>query len=172
MILTYYGKMIKLDIRGPARVAAIGECMIERREEGTDLKSVPDIPRNFSGDTLNTLTYAARLLGKDRANLFYVTAVGEDEDSSAMLAAWEAEGINTGFARRLRYKLPGSYTIATGPDGERRFDYDRTGPLRVSCSGMILLRACKIPEGFHLVYLSGISFAILDNEYRESLLPY
>ena len=163
--------MINWTSGGPARVAAIGECMIERREEGTDLKSVPDIPRNFSGDTLNTLTYAARLLGKDRANLFYVTAVGEDEDSSAMLAAWEAEGINTGFARRLRYKLPGSYTIATGPDGERRFDYDRdrSAARELFRDGFAASLKDSL-KGFHVVYLSGISFAILNNEYRESLL--
>ena len=175
--------MINWIIDGPARVAAIGECMIERSEEGekdteprlqhagANLKPVPGVSPRFSGDTLNTLTYAARLLGKDRAELFYITAVGGDGDSAAMLAGWEAEGINTRFVRRLRDKLPGSYTISTGPGGERRFTYDRDRSAARELFRDDYAASLKHSlQGFHVVYLSGISFAILGNEYRESLL--
>ncbi|MDE0286051.1 MAG: PfkB family carbohydrate kinase, partial [Gammaproteobacteria bacterium] len=117
--------MVNWKCDSPARVAAIGECMIEHREVGTDLKSVPGSARRFSGDTLNTLTYMARLLDRGTAEPFYITALGMDPDSAAMLAAWEEEGINTAFVRRFRDKLPGSYTIATAQDGERQFSYDR-----------------------------------------------
>ena len=152
--------MVNWKFDNPAGVAAIGECMVERHEMGTDpgtgtdprlqhagasFKSVPDISRKFSGDTLNTLTYMARLLDRGRAELFYVTAVGMDAGSAAMLAAWEAEGINTAFVRRLRDKLPGSYTITTGQDGERRFSYDRNESAAATCSGMITPRACRTP---------------------------
>ena len=137
--------MVNWKCDSPARVAAIGECMIERREKGTDLKSVPGDPWRFSGDTLNTLTCMARLLNGGRAELFYITAVGMDADSAAMLAAWEQEGINTAFVRRLRDKLPGSYTISTAQDGERQFSYDRTSPRPVNCSGMIMPGACRVP---------------------------
>ena len=72
---------------GPCMIAAIGECMVEHRADGS-----PDYSQGFSGDTLNTVTYMARLLGRDSADLFYVTAVGEDAHSAAMLAAWEVRG--------------------------------------------------------------------------------
>ena len=100
---------------GPCMIAAIGECMVEHRADGS-----PEYSQGFSGDTLNTVTYMARLLGRNRAELFYITAVGEDAVSDAMLAAWKSEGINTAFVRRVQGKLPGSYTISTGSDGERR----------------------------------------------------
>lgn len=157
--------MINWKFDSPARVAAIGECMIERRSDATD-NAAPA----FSGDTLNTLTYMARVLDRQRAELFYITAVGDDGDSAAMLAAWEGEGINTRYARRLRDKLPGSYTISTGPGGERRFDYDRgksaARELFRDDYAAILQNSLR---GFHVLYLSGISVAILSPEYRESL---
>ena len=161
--------MINWKNNGPARVAAVGECMIERREKGTDLKS--DIPRKFSGDTLNTVTYMARLLDRDRADLFYITAVGEDEHSGAMLAAWKSEGINTAFVRRFRDKLPGSYTITTGSGGERRFSYDREkSAARDLFRDDYAISLQTSLKGFQVLYLSGISVAILAPEYRESLL--
>ena len=163
--------MVNWECESPARIASIGECMIERREQGTDLKSVPDIPRKFSGDTLNTLTYMARLLYGDMAELFYITALGADADSATMLAAWEAEGINTRYVRRFRDKFPGSYTISTGPGGERRFDYDRDkSAARELFRDDFAANLESSLRGFYVLYLSGISFAVLGPEYRESLL--
>ena len=172
--------MVNWKCDSPARVAAIGECMIERREKGTDprlrhagacLKSVPDIPPKFSGDTLNTLTYMARLLNGGRAELFYITAVGMDADSAAMLAAWEAEGINTAFVRRLRDKLPGSHTISTAQAGERKCSYDRDESaarelFRDDYAGSL----SSSLKDIDLLYLSGITVAILPPDGREKLL--
>ena len=178
--------MVNWKCDNPARVAAIGECMIERREIGTDpgtgtdphlqhagacFKSVPDVPGKFSGDTLNTLTYMARLLDRGRAELFYITAVGMDAGSAAMLAAWDAEGINTAFVRRLRDKLPGSYTIATGQDGERRFSYDRDeSAVRDLFRNDYAASLSTSLKGLSLLYLSGITVAILPPHDREKLL--
>ena len=156
---------------GPCMIAAIGECMVEHPEKGTDLKSVPDTPRKFSGDTLNTLTYLARLLDRDTAELFYITAVGEDADSDAMLAAWKSEGINTTFVRRVRGKSPGSYTISTGSDGERRFSYERkdSAARDLFTDGYAVSLQTSL-RGIRALYLSGISIAVLAPEYREDLL--
>ena len=158
--------MINWICDGRARVAAIGECMIERRSDAAD-----DVVRAFSGDTLNTLTYMTRLLGRDRADLFYVTALGADADSAAMLAAWEEEGINTRHVRRFRDKLPGSYVISTEPGGERRFSYNRdTSAARELFRDGFAVNLQGSLERFHLLYLSGISIAILSPGHRESLL--
>ena len=178
--------MVNWKCDSPARVAAIGECMIERREMGIDpgtgtdprlqhagacLKSVPGMSRRFSGDTLNTLTYMARLLDRGRAELFYITAVGMDAGSAAMLAAWEAEGINTAFVRRLRDKLPGSYIISTGQDGERRFSYDRDeSAARDLFRDDYVANLSTSLKGVSLFYLSGITVAILPPHDREKLL--
>ena len=163
--------MINWKIKGPAKVAAIGECMVERIDKGTGLKPVPDMSRRFSGDTLNTLTYMARLLDRGRADLFYITAVGMDAGSAAMLAAWESEGINTAFVRRFRDKLPGSYTIATGQDGERRFSYDRDeSAARDLFRGDYAASLSTSLKEFSLFYLSGITVAILPPHGREKLL--
>ena len=151
---------------GPCMVAAIGECMVEHRADGS-----PEYSQGFSGDTLNTVTYMARLLDRDRADLFYITAVGEDEHSAAMLAAWKSEGINTAFVRRFRDKLPGSYTITTGSGGERRFSYDREkSAARDLFRDDYAISLQTSLKGFQVLYLSGISIAILTPEYRESLL--
>ena len=158
--------MLDWKYQGIARIAAIGECMIERRSD-----MGPATAPVFSGDTLNTLTYMARLLARDRAELFYLTALGEDADSAAMLAAWEAEGINTACVRRFRDKLPGSYTIVTGAGGERCFSYARS-----RSAARDLFRddyAETLPgrlRGFKLLYVSGISMAILAPDSREKLL--
>ena len=151
---------------GPCMIAAIGECMVEHRADGSSR-----YPQGFSGDTLNTVTYMARLLDRDSADLFYITAVGEDADSDAMLAAWESEGINTAFVRRIRGKLPGSYTISTGSGGERRFSYDRKkSAARDLFRDDYAVSLQTSLKGFQVLYLSGISIAILAPEYRESLL--
>ena len=68
------------------KVASIGECMIEFSAAGDGL-----FARGFGGDTLNTALYLSRL-GIDTS---YVTALGDDALSEAMLAAWRAEGIAT-----------------------------------------------------------------------------
>ena len=172
--------MINWKSNSPAKIAVIGECMIERDEMGTDFKhapacskqeSVPGVPRKYSGDTLNTLTYMARLLHRDSAELFYVTALGVDPDSAAMLAAWEGEGINTAFVRRFRDKLPGSYTIATGQGGERRFSYDRDeSAARELFRDDYAASLSDSLKGFKLLYISGISVAILPPHDRERLL--
>ena len=151
---------------GPCMIAAIGECMVEHRADGSSR-----YPQGFSGDTLNTVTYMARLLDRDRADLFYVTAVGEDAHSATMLAVWKSEGINTAFVRRFRDKLPGSYTITTGSGGERRFSYDREkSAARDLFRDNYAISLETSLKGFQVLYLSGISIAILTPDYRESLL--
>ena len=155
----------------PVRVAAIGECMIEHHERGSASNSGNRTPQTFSGDTLNMLCYMARLLHRTEAELFYITAIGMDAGSTAMLAHWETEGINTALVRRLRDRLPGSYTIATGQGGERRFSYDRAeSAARELFTDSYAADLSKSLKGLTLCYLSGISVAILRPDGREALL--
>jgi 2-dehydro-3-deoxygluconokinase len=149
------------DVRDPARVACIGECMVELRERPDGLLS-----RGFGGDTLNTALYLARLgLAVD-----YITVLGTDHFSDAMLAAWQAEGIGTGNVLRLPDCLPGLYLIQTDPDGERRFAYWRDSaparrlfdPPQAALVEAALLR-------FDVIYLSGITLSLFGPAARARL---
>jgi 2-dehydro-3-deoxygluconokinase len=140
-----------------ARVATIGECMVELRElvQG-------QLSRGFGGDTLNTAVYLARLgIAVD-----YVTALGDDAWSEEMLAAWQAEGIGTGRVQILAGLLPGIYVIQTDPKGERRFLYWRDN----SAAKRLFehLDRCAL-DVFDVLYLSGITLSIYDEASRNRL---
>ncbi|WP_207457602.1 sugar kinase [Azospirillum sp. SYSU D00513] len=145
------------------RVAALGECMIElsRRPDGL-------ISMGFGGDTLNTAVYMARL----GAPVDYVTALGDDPNSDAMVASWQGEGVGTGHVLRVPGRVPGLYMIETDDRGERRFLYWRdSAPARelfVLPDSPALIEAL---EGYDLLYLSGISLGIWGERGRAALFP-
>ena len=140
-----------------ARVACIGECMVELREQ-----SDGQLHRGFGGDTLNTAVYLARL----GVAVDYVTALGDDAWSDEMLARWQEEGIGTGLVRRLPGRLPGLYVIQTDPHGERRFLYWRD-----SAAARHLFDHLDLAElaAFDTLYLSGITLSIYDGAARDAL---
>lgn len=99
------------------RVAALGECMVEVRHIDAETARF-----SFGGDTLNAAVYLARLGVPTR----YVTALGDDGYSDRMIAAWNAEGVQTDAVRIVPGRVPGLYVIETSPSGERRFRYWRS----------------------------------------------
>jgi 2-dehydro-3-deoxygluconokinase len=148
------------------RIASIGECMIELRH-----RSSSDLNLAYGGDTLNTAVYLARLTRGRDVQVDYVTSLGDDAYSAAMLAMWEAEGIGTGLVARLPGRLPGLYTIRTDARGERSFTYWRS-----AAAAREMLRGERAEEvaaalaGHDLVYLSGITLSILDEPQRAALM--
>jgi 2-dehydro-3-deoxygluconokinase len=154
---------------GAHTVYAIGECMIELQRSGAGQGGTMDY--RFGGDTLNTAVYMARLLDPAVAGVAYVTGLGVDGMSAEMLAAWEREGIDTACVQRLPDRLPGIYMIETDPDGERRFHYWRRDSaarhwLHAPEAGKVLVQLARA----RMVYLSGISLAILSPADRELLI--
>lgn len=146
---------------GSARVAAIGECMVElshHPEGGCTL--------GFGGDTFNTALYLARLgIGVD-----YVTALGDDPYSERMLAAWAAEGIGTNRILRLPGRMPGLYAIETDAAGERRFYYWRdSSAARDLFSRPESAELAAALAGYKLLYLSGISLSLYGEAGRAVL---
>jgi 2-dehydro-3-deoxygluconokinase len=143
------------------KVACIGECMIELREEADGRLS-----RGYGGDTLNTAIYLSRL----GTPVDYVTALGDDSWSDELIAGWDAEGVGTGRVLRLQGRLPGLYIIQTDAKGERRFSYWRD-----TAAARLLFQA---PEGentvaalpaYEMIYLSGISLSLYGDNGRERL---
>jgi 2-dehydro-3-deoxygluconokinase len=145
------------------KVASIGECMIELKQADGGLYS-----RGYGGDTLNTSVYLARL----GAAADYITALGDDPLSEAMLAGWAAEGVGTSQVLRLKGKLPGIYLIETDAKGERRFFH-----WRESAAARELM---NLPEtdrilnslaGYNLVYFSAITLSLYGESGRGRLFP-
>ncbi|NIA54224.1 sugar kinase [Massilia sp. TW-1] len=154
---------------GAHTVYAIGECMIELQKTAQGQGGTMDY--RFGGDTLNTAVYMARLLDPEHVRVAYVTGLGADGMSAEMLAAWAREGIDTSCVQQLPDRLPGIYMIETDPDGERRFHYWRRDSaarhwLAAPGAGAVLERL----PGARMVYLSGISLAILAPTDRDRLI--
>jgi 2-dehydro-3-deoxygluconokinase len=145
-----------------ARVACIGECMIELRPAPGGLFS-----RGFGGDTLNTAVYLARL----GVETDYITALGDDSLSDEMIAGWQAEGVGTARVARLKGKLPGIYLIETDAKGERKFFH-----WRESAAARQLMDLPDTEEilqsltGYDVVYLSAITLSILGEAGRGRLI--
>jgi 2-dehydro-3-deoxygluconokinase len=150
----------------PLRVALIGECMIELKEGPAG-----DLSRSFGGDTFNTAAYMARLGAALGPFVDYVSAVGDDRFSEDMLAFWAAHGVGSRLTLALPGRRPGLYAITVDKSGERSFAYWR---------GEAAARDCFAADGsdavlaalaeYDLIYLSGISLAVLRPPSRERLL--
>lgn len=142
------------------KVFIFGEAMLEYHSHG-------GIGLRYGGDTLNTAIQMARC-GCDVA---YVTALGTDPISDALVAAWQEEGIDTAHVHRHPGRVPGIYAIHLDDAGERSFLYWRD---RSAAREMFELASIKgtieaALEG-ELVYFSLISLAILSDDGRRKLI--
>jgi 2-dehydro-3-deoxygluconokinase len=148
------------------RVASIGECMVELRH-----RSQTELQLAFGGDTLNFAIYLARLTRGRGMRVDYVTALGDDAYSNAMLAMWQSEGIGTDLVSRIPGRLPGLYTIRVDQRGERTFTYWRSAAAaRDMLKGERARQAGEKLAGHDLLYLSGITLSILDDPQRRALI--
>ena len=71
------------------RVACIGECMIELSPAGERTLQLA-----YAGDVCNTAVALARLARGTEIVVQFVTRLGDERHSDAMLAEWQAEGIS------------------------------------------------------------------------------
>lgn len=152
------------------KIAIIGECMIE-------LNGKPFGPMNqtFGGDTLNTAVYLSRscmLNSEDHpVSVYYVSAIGTDALSKGMVDRWQNEGINTECVLIDEYRTPGLYLIQLDKLGERTFLYWRSqSPARYLLQHPDFNHVKYSLSKMDMVFLSGISLAILPEEDRARLL--
>jgi 2-dehydro-3-deoxygluconokinase len=145
-----------------AKIACIGECMIEFGQINFDTHTAQ---MGFAGDTLNTAIYLSRL-GCDVA---YITNLGTDAFSAQMLRGFAAEAIDCRLIGQHATRLPGIYAIETDSQGERSFRYWRdASAARTLFSGIGASLADL--EQFDVIYLSGITLAILPPDVRAALI--
>ncbi len=139
----------------------IGECMIELSSEGEQLWR-----QGFAGDVFNTLWYARALLGVDSQTAFF-SAVGDDQSSAELLAFIENAGISCEHIPHVKGGVPGLYKIHL-EGAERSFSYwrDSSAAKQMLQDPDVLWAAVAEAD---VVYLSGITMAILPDEAAEIL---
>lgn len=143
------------------RLVAIGEAMVEMAPSDT----AGAYNMGFAGDTLNTAWYARRVLPADW-QVDYLTAVGQDAVSDRMVTFLDAAGIGTGHVARLAGRTVGLYLIEL-QNGERSFAY-----WRGQSAARLLADPARLTHGLQgagVVYLSGITLAILEGNGRAHL---
>jgi 2-dehydro-3-deoxygluconokinase len=149
------------------RVACIGECMIELSPAGERTLQLA-----YAGDVCNTAVALARLARGTDVSVQFVTRLGDERHSDAMLAEWRAEGIDTALVDRLPGRAPGLYLIELDERGERSFSYYRSeSPARELLAGedhAAMLRAGL--EGADWVFLSAVTLSLLAPSSQERLL--
>jgi 2-dehydro-3-deoxygluconokinase len=144
---------------------SIGECMLELRAE-------PDgrLRRGFAGDAYNTAVYLKR--SAPEIEVAFLTAMGDDSLSTAMTLAWRAEGISDRLAMRVAGTRPALYLIETDSGGERTFHYWRGESPARQWFKAAAQRGAEIFRGADLIYVSGISLAILPEEERGEAIRF
>ena len=146
------------------RVAAVGEAMIELSMQGETAHV------GVAGDTLNTAIYLKR--AAPGISVDYVTCLGDDPFSDRIAKFIGDQGINTTAIERLVGKSPGLYAITTADGGERSFTYWReSSAARRLFEDGTAYRFDNLAS-YDLIYLSGISVAILPQPARVALLEW
>lgn len=143
------------------RVACIGEAMIEMSLDG-DTAALA-----VAGDTLNTAVYLKR--SAPEIEVDYITRLGSDPFSDRIQEFIASEDIGVSQIGIDPVAVPGLYAITLSPEGERSFTYWRSASAARHMFGDGDFSAL---EGYDLVYLSGISMAILPQEVRWQLIEY
>ena len=144
------------------RIVCIGECMVEMAPTGAD----GTYRMGFAGDTMNTAWYLRRQMPGGAVD--YLTAVGTDAVSDAMVAFLGAAGIGTAQVQRRADRTVGLYLIQLA-GAERSFAYWRGQ----SAARTLAEDAAALDDaltGADIAYLSGITLAILPEADRVTLL--
>lgn len=143
------------------KIACIGEAMVEISVFGDNTQI------GFAGDTLNTAIYMRRNISAVH-QISFVTVLGNDPLSAKMLDFMRAEGVSTNYVKLDPERLPGLYAIHTADDGERSFSYWREH----SAARTLFEEGFDDLNDFDVIYLSGITLAILSEKVRSDLLDW
>lgn len=143
---------------------AVGECLVELTHQ-----SSTELRLGFAGDTYNTAVYVRRILGNNDL-VSYVTAVGDDWYSEALLTEMTFQGI-VPQAMRIPGQTPGLYFVRNDSIGERTFTYHRAdSPATMMFSSDWPASLDRTILTGDLIYLSAITLQVLSHSAREHLL--
>ena len=146
------------------KLVAIGEAMIELSIDG----DVADI--GVAGDTLNSSIYLKR--AAPNIQIDYATRLGVEPFSAKIREFIAQQGIGTEAIESCPDGTPGIYAITTDTTGERSFTYWRDNAAARSVFLGLNGPDFSVLEGYDIIYLSGISLAILPELTRTALLVW
>ncbi|NRB19660.1 MAG: L-rhamnose mutarotase [Rhodobacteraceae bacterium] len=145
------------------RIACIGEPLAEISHYGETFGV------GFAGDTLNTAIYCAREAKGHDIDVQYVCAIGHDALSEGALNLMRREGLGTDYVTRDPARQIGIYAIQNDIHGERSFHYWRDSSAARQMFSTDASPHLKSIKSADLVYLSGITLAILSQDARDRL---
>ncbi len=144
---------------------SIGECMVELRPEADGR-----LRRNFAGDAFNTAVYLKR--SAPDIEVAFLTATGDDSLSAAMREAWRGEGVSDRLAFSIAGTRPALYLIETDAKGDRKFHYWRGESPAKQWFRQVAQAGASLFDGADIVYVSGISLAILSAQDRADAIAF
>ncbi len=152
----------------PLKIACIGEAMIEMSFAHGETSQAAI---GFAGDTLNTAIYLHREIS-DKHEVSFLSRLGKDAFSSRMRDFIANEGVCVDYLESDDEKIPGLYSISTNEHGERSFSYWRS-----DSAARLLFQKNGEPDfsgldQFNIIYLSGITLAILPYFVREAFFEW
>lgn len=132
------------------RICCAGEAMVELASAGAN----NSYHQGFAGDTYNTAIYLARA----GQRVDYLTRLGDDRFSDAIVRQLEEEGVGTAAVLRIAGRKPGLYLIGNDAQGEREFYYWReSSPAREIFEQPLTPPSCQV------FYFTGITLAVTRN---------
>lgn len=149
-------------------IAVVGEVMLELAPLSPEQSST--LKLGYAGDTYNTAITLARL----GAATAYVTRLGKDLYSQAILAKLASENIETSGITFSDRRIPGLYMIHNHPDGEREFAYWRgqAAAREMFASAEQASALNTFLMSCPWLYFSGITLAILGDEGRRNYIGF
>lgn len=150
---------------GIFNIACIGEVMVELAIQNGNQAII-----GTAGDTYNTAVYLKKLDHNAELKVDYITALGSDAFSDRILMELKTHNIGSEFITIRDGMMPGLYAISTDEKGERSFSYWRgqaAARTLISAPSNVTIENLST---FDIVYLSGISMAILPPDARKKII--
>lgn len=147
------------------KLAVIGESMAEISGQPFSM-----MQQGMGGDTMNTAIYL-KMLCQEHGVVSYVTAMGQDALSQAIVAKWHQYRLDTSKVMINNDKNVGLYYILNDASGERTFQYWRNdSAARYMMQHPEKEQIFQQLSHYDGVFLSGISLAILPPQDRKALI--
>ena len=143
------------------KILSIGECMAEFSPD----EQLGKFNLGFAGDTFNTAWYIAN--NHADVDSAYFSKVGDDELSDQMLKFMSDNQVDTTYIKTVAGATIGLYLISL-VDGERTFSYWRNKSA-ATFLGQNVDDVGNAMKKQDMIYFSGITLAILDQNSRENL---
>ena len=143
------------------KILSIGECMAEFSPD----EQLGKFNLGFAGDTFNTAWYIAN--NHADVNSAYFSKVGDDELSDQMLKFMSDNQVDIRYITTVAGSTIGLYLISL-VNGERTFSYWRNKSA-ATFLGQNVDDVGNAMKKQDMIYFSGITLAILDQNSRENL---